>query len=59
MASREGERFLAKIPMSRKASPTLDAGEPFVLKYPDNEETKILEHITDEVIKFCEERSKK
>jgi len=57
MSVEEGVPFLGKVPLSRIVSETLDDGEPFVIKYPDSEEAKVLEHVTDAVIKQCEQAS--
>jgi ATP-binding protein involved in chromosome partitioning len=54
MAEEEGIPFLGKVPTSQKVSTTLDHGIPFVLAYPDSEETNVIMHIVDAVIKHCE-----
>jgi ATP-binding protein involved in chromosome partitioning len=54
MAEEEGVPFLAKIPSSHKVSTSLDDGEPFVLKYPDSEETEAINKIVDGIIRACE-----
>lgn len=55
MAREEGVTFLGKIPMSQNVSVTLDEGEPFVVKYPDSNESKMMMEIADAVVKHCEE----
>lgn len=54
MAQQEGVAFLSKIPMSQKVSVSLDAGEPFVLKYPDSPEAAGVNKAVDALIKTCE-----
>lgn len=54
MATEEGVPFLAKIPMSQMVSMTLDDGEPFVIKYPDSDESKGIVHVVDALIRQCE-----
>jgi len=54
MAQEEGIAMLGKIPLSLVVSTTLDDGEPFIFKYPDTEEAKTFERVTDAVIKHCE-----
>ncbi|SPD72422.1 conserved hypothetical protein [uncultured Desulfobacterium sp.] len=54
MAKQEGVAFLAKIPMSQRVSISLDAGEPFVLKYPDSPESDGVNKAVDALIKACE-----
>jgi ATP-binding protein involved in chromosome partitioning len=54
MASTEGIPFLGKIPVSVRVSTSLDDGEPFILKYPDSEEAKVMEGVVNAVIKHCE-----
>jgi ATP-binding protein involved in chromosome partitioning len=54
MAKLEGVAFLAKIPMSQRVSISLDAGEPFVLKYPDSPEAAGVNKAVDALIKACE-----
>lgn len=58
MSKLENVPFLGKIPLSATVSETLDDGIPFVFKYPDSEETKILERITDAVTAHCKGQSK-
>ena len=53
MAREEGVPFLAKIPASQKVSMTLDDGEPFVIKYPDSDESKGIMNVVDAVIRHC------
>ena len=54
MAREEGVPFLAKIAMSQMVSITLDDGEPFVIKYPDSDESKGIVHVVDALIRQCE-----
>jgi ATP-binding protein involved in chromosome partitioning len=54
MAEQEGVPFLSKIPMSQKVSISLDAGEPFVIKYPDGPEAAGVNKAVDALIKTCE-----
>ena len=54
MAKLEGVAFLAKIPMSQRVSISLDAGEPFVLKFPDSPEAAGVNKAVDALIKACE-----
>lgn len=50
----EGVPFLGKIPMSLNVSTTLDDGWPFVLRYPDSQEARVIVNVADAVIKQCE-----
>ena len=54
MAREEGVPFLAKIPTSQMVSMTLDDGEPFVIKYPDSDESKGVMNVVDALIRHCE-----
>lgn len=54
MAQREGVSFLGRMPTSQKVSSTLDEGVPFVLRYPESEESGVIMHIADAVISHCE-----
>jgi len=54
MAREEGVPLLGKVPTSQRVSTTLDDGEPFVIRYPDSEEAKVLFRIADAVINHCE-----
>lgn len=56
MAKEENIPFLGKIAMSRKVSSSLDQGEPFVIRYPDSEEAKVMIRIGDIVIDHCEKK---
>ena len=54
MAKEEGVTFLGKLATSQEISTSLDEGEPFVIKYPDGEETRIVVHVAESVINYCE-----
>ena len=56
MAAEEDVPFLGKVPASEKVSTTLDDGEPFVIRYPDSDEAKVIMHVADAVINHCEGR---
>ncbi len=56
MAKEEGLPFLGKVPTSKMVSTTLDDGEPFVIRYPDSEEARVMMRIAEAVIKHCEGR---
>lgn len=55
MAEREGVPFLGEIPITDRISSSLDEGEPFVIRHPQSDETRVLMGIADVVI---EETSK-
>ncbi len=54
MSEEEGVPFLGTMPFSLKVSESLDRGEPLVFGYPQSEEARFIEEITDIVIKYCE-----
>ncbi len=54
MADDEGVAFLGRIPMSLNVSTTLDDGWPFVFRYPDSDEAKVMTSVADAVMKQCE-----
>lgn len=54
MSREEGVPFLARIPMSRLVSSSLDEGKPFVKHYPDSEEAKTMMQVVRAVMEFCE-----
>jgi ATP-binding protein involved in chromosome partitioning len=54
MAKMEGVAFLGKVAASQEVSTSLDDGEPFVIKYPDSEETRVVMHVAEAVINHCE-----
>ncbi|HVO65983.1 MAG TPA: ATP-binding protein [Syntrophales bacterium] len=56
MATEEKVPFLAKIPFSLKVSTSLDAGDPFVVSYPDSEEAKAIRKAGDAVLEHCKGR---
>lgn len=58
MAAREGIPYLGKVPISYEMSLSLDEGEPFVVRYPGKEETKLFLKIADTVINQCEDTEK-
>jgi len=45
--------LIGKIPMSREVAVSLDAGEPFVEKYPDNEATVVINRAVDMIEEAC------
>ncbi|MCD6293324.1 MAG: ATP-binding protein [Deltaproteobacteria bacterium] len=45
--------LIGKIPMSRDVAVSLDAGEPFVEKYPDNEATVVINRAVDMIEEAC------
>jgi len=55
MAREEGVPFLGSIPVSKEVSTTLDDGEPFVLRYPDSTEAKVIVNVGDMIIQRCEQ----
>lgn len=55
MSKQENVPFLGKMPLSTIVSETLDEGIPFVFKYPDSAETKVLEQIADAVTAHCKD----
>jgi len=50
MAEREEVPFLGKIAISDRISISLDEGEPFVIRYPESAESKVLMDIAEVVI---------
>lgn len=54
MAKEEGITFLGKLPISHKISTSLDEGEPFVTRYPDSEEAKVVMRLAEVVIRHSE-----
>jgi len=54
MSREEGVTFLGRIPISLRVCESLDDGEPFVAKYPQSDEAKLMNKVIDAVIKHCE-----